>query len=116
MRRSSLWKSLLLGLIFFVIVLASFNVSAIGIENPISANSFQALIERLADAILKIAIPLAVVAIIFVGFKFVLASASGNAKGLEEARKMFLWLVAGTALIVGSSALAKAVVNFAKDL
>lgn len=112
-----MWKSFLLSLISFAIVGLAYSASAaVTIQNPIGAQSFTELIKRLADAILTIAIPLAVVAIIFVGFKFVLASASGNAKGLEESRKMLLWVAIGTALIVGASAIAKALVDFAQRL
>ena len=113
---SQLGKSLLFLLIFFAIIALAYSAGAIEIQNPIQAKSFTELIKQIAKAVRTIAVPLAVVAIIFVGFKFVVSSAGGNAKGLEEARKMFIWVMVGTAIIVGASALAEAIVDFAQKL
>lgn len=111
-----MWKSLLFSLVFLAIVLVAYGTGAVAIENPIKANSFPDLIEQIAKAIRTIAFPLAIVAIIFVGFRFVIHSASGNSKGLEEDKKMFFWVLIGTAIIVGASVLATAIVDFAKKL
>ena len=86
------------------------------IANPIAAKSFPQLIQQIAKAVRLIALPLATVAIIFVGFKFVISSARGDEKGLGEAKKMFFWVIIGTAIIVGASALAEWIVKFAKTL
>ena len=111
-----MWKSLLLGLVFFAIVATAYGVEAIAIENPIAAKSFPALIQQISKAVRTIAFPIAIIAIVFVGFRFVTHSASGNSKGLEEDKKMFFWVLIGTAVIVGASVLADAVVDFAKKL
>ena len=104
--------------LFLAILLLVSPASVLGvtIENPIKAKSFPQLIDNIALAVQKIAFPLAIVAIIFVGFKFVISSAKGDEKGLGEAKKMFFWVVIGTAVIVGASALAEAIVEFAKTL
>lgn len=111
-------KSALYSVLFLAILLlvSPGLVLGVTIENPIAAKSFPELIQQIAKAVRLIAFPLAVVAIIFVGFKFVISSARGDEKGLGEAKKMFFWVVIGTAIIVGASVLAEAIVNFAKTL
>lgn len=84
--------------------------------NPIQATDFPTLITSLAEAIIDIGVPLAVVALIFAGFKFVYAAATDDPSGIKEAKKILLWTLVGTAVIVGASALAIAAVNFAKNL
>ena len=84
--------------------------------NPILATNFSDLILSIANAIIEIGVPLAVVALIYAGFKFVYSAASDDPSGIKEAKKLFFWTLIGTAVIVGASALAIAAVNFAKNL
>ena len=111
-----MWINLLCGLLFGVIILTAQAVLALEIPNPIKARSFQELVTNLAKAIQIIAFVLAPVFIIVAGFKFITAATAGNASGVTNARKMFLWILVGTAIVVGASALAQAVVNFAREL
>lgn len=111
------WKNKLLKPLIFAILGIAHSVYALVIENPISPTSnFPRLIEKIAVAVRTIAIPLAGVAIVFVGFKFVIAAASGNQSELTKAKTMLLWVLVGTAIIIGASVLAEAVVNFARTL
>lgn len=93
-------------------------VFAQGVEypNPIQAKDFSTLITSIAKAIIEIGVPLAVVALIYAGFKFVYSAATDDPNGIKEAKKLFFWTLIGTAVIVGASALAIAAVNFAKNL
>ena len=111
-----MWEKILFSAVFFAIVAIAYGAGAVAIENPIAAKSFPALIQQIAKAVRTIAFPIAIVAIIFVGFRFVTHSASGNSKGLEEDKKMFFWVLIGTTVIVGASVLADAIVDFAKKL
>lgn len=113
-----LWKNKLLQLLIFAtLIIAVDSVYALEIQNPIApTSSFPQLIQSIAEAVRIIAIPLATVAIIFVGFKFTVAAARGDEKGLGEAKKMLWWVLIGTAIIIGASILAEAVVNFASTL
>ncbi len=86
------------------------------IPNPIQANNFPTLILTIVNGIMLIGIPLAIIAIIFAGFKFIASATSGNEAGLKEARKMFLWILIGVAILVGARVIAQAVVNFAQGL
>ena len=89
---------------------------ALEIDNPIAARSFEDLVIGIADAIRQIAVILAVVAIIFAGFKFLTAGISGDTKALTDAKKMFFWILIGTAVTVGATLLAKVVVETVKRL
>lgn len=108
----SMWKRpLQKALILGMLAVAWFSQAATEIKNPIESNSFMALIDGLAVAVRTVAEPLAILAIVFAGFRFVSASASGNQKGVTEARNMLVWILVGTAIIVGGSYLATAVSN-----
>ena len=86
------------------------------IGNPIEAQSFGQLVIGIADAVSKIAIVLAGVALIFAGFKFLTAGASGDTKSLQDAKKIFFWVLIGTAITVGATKLAEVVVNTVQGL
>jgi len=73
--------------------------------NPISANSIPVFIKTLLEGILKIGIPLIAVAIIYSGFLFV--AAQGNEEKLTKAKSAFMYTLIGTAILLGSWAIAK---------
>lgn len=106
---------LCLGLIL-AMLLTAYSVLALEIENPIAARSFDQLITSLANAVQFIALVFAPVALVFVGFKFITAASAGNEKGLGEAKTMFWWVIIGTAIAVGSSVLAKIIVDTVRNL
>lgn len=117
MKTVRVWKNLLFFAVIPAILTAGCSVWAqTEIDNPIKAKNFLDLVNAIADAVIKIAAPVAVIAIIIVGFKLVLSSAQGDEKGRTEAKKTLWWVVIGAAITVGASALAKAVVNFAQKL
>ena len=110
-------KNRLLAWFIFVILGIVGSAYALEIQNPIApTSSFPQLIDRIAVALRTIVMPLAIAAIIFVGFKFVVGAAKGSDKDLTEAKKMLWWVLIGTAIIIGASILAQAVVNFASTL
>ncbi len=116
-----MWKTKLIALTVPVILItAPFLIAYaddLTIPNPLTgSDTFEQLIQNIANSVTKIAIIFASFAIVIIGFKFVMAAASGNTSGLTEARKMFLWVLIGTAIVVGAAQLADAVINFAKGL
>ena len=122
-REKNVWKTYLLTIAIFVMLLTGLTASAschnLGgqfFDNPIQACSFKDLVLTISRAIRDVAIPVAVVSIIYVGFKMVLGAASGNQGEIASARKMLMYVLLGTALVVGSSVLAKAVVDFVQTL
>jgi hypothetical protein len=79
------------------------------VVNPLAANSFCGLIKNLLQAALAIGIPIAVLFIVYAGFKFVLAQ--GNATKLSKARTNFMWTLVGIGIFVGAWLLASVVAN-----
>jgi len=67
------------------------------IENPIGSNSFIDLINNIAKWIIEIAIPIAVVVIIYGGFIFL--TAAGNPKKVDKGKKILTYAVIGLAII-----------------
>lgn len=82
--------------------------------NPLTSQSFEALVQSLANWVAAIALPIAAIFIIYSGFLFV--TASGNQSKIDAAKTTFYWTIIGTAVVVGAWALATAIVDFAKKL
>lgn len=113
-----LWKSGLRQTLFSAILglKAPWALAQTAIENPIDADDFGTLVVSIAETVRDIALPLAFAALVFVGFRFVTATAAGDKEGLTAAKKMLLWVVVGTAILVGATVLAEAIVETAKKL
>lgn len=75
--------------------------------NPMDSQSFSELVESIAKLVAKIGIPVAALFIIYAGLLFV--TARGNEKQLEDAKKNFIWAMAGTAVLLGAWVIAKAI-------
>lgn len=83
--------------------------NAPGIRNPLRVNSFLELVNVVLDIILQIAVPIAVIFIIWAGFLFVFSR--GNPEKLKTARKAFFGAVIGIALLFGARYLAEILVS-----
>lgn len=75
------------------------------LKNPIKVNSIIDFIKAIIDALIKIAIPIIALAIIYSGFLFV--SARGNTEKLEAAKRTFIYTLLGAAILLGAWALAQ---------
>ena len=82
--------------------------------NPIKAGTFGQVVEKLAELLVKIGVPIAAIFLVWAGLLFVMAR--GDDKKIIAAKSTFYWTVLGTALIVGAYAIAKAIVGFAEKL
>ena len=71
------------------------------------------MIKSVIDQIFPFAIMLVVFAIIFVGFKYVYAVVGANEDGVKAAKRLFVPLFIGAAIIAGSKAIVEAVKLFA---
>lgn len=110
--KSVLWKTALqAGFGSAIFTSANFVSAQTVIPNPIAAQSFPCLIQTISLAAMQVAIPIAIVTIIFAGLKFIFAGASGNSAKVAEARKILMWAVIGTAVVVGSFVIANAAVE-----
>ncbi len=93
--------------IFFSVAYA-----AQGYTNPLGTEikTLLDLVKAVADAIFILTLPFATLAIIILGVQFVMAS--GNPGKIEDVKKKFLWVLIGTALLVGASLLAQVTVDY----
>lgn len=85
------------------------------VTNPLGGiHSFCGLIKALLGAVIQIGIPIAVLFIVFAGFKFVLAR--GNAGKLEEARKNLMYTLIGIGIFLGAWLIAMVIANTVNSL
>ena len=84
------------------------------LTNPIGSNDFAQIMKKIAELVVKIALPILVVMVIWAGAQFVFAQ--GNEKKLEDAKKTLWYSLIGALLVVGAFAIATAIENFAKKL
>lgn len=77
------------------------------IENPLKFGSFCQLLKGLLGAIVAIGIPVAVIFLVWVGFKFVLAR--GNSTEIENAKRSFVHTVLGIAIFLGAWVIAQVI-------
>ena len=74
-----------------------------GIENPIGLDTIQDLLAAILSAIVQIAIPFLVLAVMWVGFLFV--AARGNPNKLADARQALFYTLIGALIILGAQTL-----------
>ena len=84
------------------------------IENPIKADSLQGLLYDILSIIVQIAIPILVVATIYVGFLFV--SAGGNPGKIGNAQKAATNLLIGSLIVLGAFAIAEGIKNTVEQI
>ena len=87
------------------------NSGEIKLTNPFSKgdNLYQFIQAVVSDILLPIGGVVAVIAIIYSGFKLV--TARGNETKLEEAKRAFLYTTIGVAILLGAWAIAKVIEN-----
>jgi hypothetical protein len=79
------------------------------LQNPLAVDSFCQLVKLLLDAALIIGIPIAVLFIVYAGFKFIIAR--GSPTGLAEARANLVYTLIGVAIFIGASLIAGVILN-----
>lgn len=70
------------------------------INNPLNVSDITDFMAKLLEIFIKVSIPILVIFIVYSGFRFLIAR--GNEAELEKAKKNFLWVVIGTAIVLGS--------------
>lgn len=77
---------------------------ATALVNPLgNIDSLEALVNEIMKAVVRIGSIFLTLAIIWVGFKFVVAQ--GNEEKLQEARGAFVWVVIGGLILLGAQAI-----------
>ena len=89
--------------------IANQNTPTPTLQNPLNASSIQEVILLAVDLAIYIGTAFAVLVLIFIGFKFVLAQ--GNPEKLKEARRWFLWVIVGLAILIISKVMVEIVKN-----
>lgn len=77
--------------------------------NPLRATNFCDLIKIVLQAILMIGMPIAVVFLVIVGFKFI--AAQGKPEAIDKAKEDLLHTVIGIAVFLGAWAIAKIIAS-----
>ncbi len=75
-----------------------------GLQNPLKdINSLPDLLNAILKAVVELGSIILVVAIVYVGFKFVVAQ--GNEEKIKEARGALVWTVIGGLILLGATAI-----------
>lgn len=79
------------------------------LTNPIRFNSLYDFLNGVLNLVIVIGFPIVVLFIVWIGFRFVQTSASGDSKGLDEAKKNIWYAIIGALLLLGAKALSLAI-------
>jgi len=90
------------------------STGGVQIINPISSTSIIELIRKVLEGVIKIGMPVVVLAIIYCGFLFV--QAQGKPAEIEKARRSLLYTLVGAAILIGSWAIAQLIADTVKAL
>jgi hypothetical protein len=88
--------------------------NATTLANPLNVGSFCGLLKAIFAIAIQIGIPIAVVFVVYAGFKFVLAR--GNPEGLKKAKANLMFTLVGIALFFGAWFLAQIITNTLVEL
>ncbi|MCX6712960.1 MAG: hypothetical protein NTY66_01995 [Candidatus Vogelbacteria bacterium] len=72
----------------------------VSINNPIKANTFPALLQLILNIIIEVGLPIVIIGILLVGFKYI--TAQGKPAEITKAHEGFKWVMVGAAIIIGS--------------
>lgn len=99
-----------------ITVLPAVTMAAATITNPVAKDikSVSHLFEVILKGITFIAIPIIVLALMWVGFKFV--SAQGDPTKVSAAKTSLMLVLAGTAIILGANVILDVVTDTAQEL
>lgn len=84
------------------------------IVNPIKSQTIMELIRKILEGVVKIGLPIVVLAIIYCGFLFV--KARGNSDELKKAKSALVSTLIGAAILLGSWAIAELITDTVKAL
>lgn len=90
-----------------MMITTKYALAEAAIPNPLGTiTNFGDLVNKIADIVMAIGIPVAAVFIIYAGFLFV--TARGNEEQIKKAKTTLYWAIIGTALVVGAKVIATA--------
>lgn len=77
------------------------------LDNPLRTDSLEGLLVIVLKAVVQIGTILLVLALVWVGFLFVMAQ--GSEEKIREARSAFVWTVIGGMLLLGATAISEVI-------
>lgn len=89
--------------------IVAFAASGDGFENPLAFSTLAEFLKAFLGLVVTIVFPVIVLFIVFIGFRFVQHSASGNAEELKKDRDLLLWAIVGALIVLGAQALSIAI-------
>jgi len=95
--RKYLSKLIIFLLLFSVFAPLTAQGQIVEIENPLEADTFWDLIDKLIDFIFYLAIPIAAIMFIIAGFYFVIAA--GDPNKITFAKQMIFWTTVGLFIV-----------------
>lgn len=81
----------------------------VGFQNPLNASTICGALKIFLDGLMALAVPVAVVFLVYAGFLFVWAR--GNQEALTKAKKNLFYTVLGIAIFMGAWLLGQVVAN-----
>ncbi|HAS80461.1 MAG: hypothetical protein UR25_C0001G0064 [Candidatus Nomurabacteria bacterium GW2011_GWE1_32_28] len=112
--KKNLDKFNLIVLMFILPVVSFAEGEEIRVENPIQSETLIDLIKTILEGLIKIGMPIIVLAVIYSGFLFV--AAQGNSEKLSEAKRSLVYTLIGAAILLGSWAIAQLIADTVKAL
>ena len=86
-----------------------------GLKNPLKdIDSLEDMLQAILQAVVQLGAIILVIAIVYVGFKFVVAQ--GNEEKLTEARSALVWTVIGGLILLGAQAISLVIQETAGSL
>lgn len=79
------------------------------LSNPLKVDSIGGLVQNFVEIFSYIAILFAVLALIYVGLRFILAR--GDPTKMNELKEWLLWIVVGVAVVIGARIIIQVVIN-----
>lgn len=115
--KSKNFRKLLPVLVLLVVVVPIFSYAqeSIGasptfnLKNPLKVDSVGGLVQSFVEIFSYIVILFAVLMLVFVGLKFILAR--GNADEMKKLKDWLLWIVVGVAVVIGARIIIEVVIN-----
>ncbi len=84
------------------------------IENPLKVTSICALVKLILEALMIIGLPIAVLFLVYVGFKYIVAQ--GNPTKISEANRNLFNTVIGIGIFLGAWTIAQVIANTMREL
>lgn len=86
-----------LGAVLLPLAAMAASTTDFSIQNPLQANNIEDLFKLVSKLILDVAIPVAVVMILWAGFNFL--TAAGNPTKIQKGKQILTWTAVGLAII-----------------